>query len=78
MIANVTESNVAVMENKLAYSVAEAANKVSMSKSYLRNEIRAKKLEAKLIGNRVLILNSDLQIWLEGKGDWEGIKERNN
>ncbi len=78
MIANVTESNVAVMENKLAYSVAEAANKVSMSKSYLRNEIRAKKLKAKLIGNRVLILNSDLQIWLEGKSDWEGIKERNN
>jgi len=72
MIATATET-----KTKLAYSVAEAAEVTSMSKSYLRNEIRAKKLKAKLVGNRVLILNSDLQNWLEGRDSWEGIKERN-
>ena len=78
MITNTVEANAAAPKTKIAYSVAEAAEVTSMSKSYLRNEIRAKNLKAKLVGNRVVILNSDLQVWLEGKSDWQGIKERNN
>lgn len=45
MLETVTET-----PNKLAYSVDEIAAMTSLSKSYLRNEIRAKKLPAKKSG----------------------------
>lgn len=71
MITNVSET-----KTKLAYSVAEASEVTSISKSYLRNAIRAKNLKAKLVGSRVLILDADLQNWLQGKENWKNSDER--
>lgn len=66
---------------KFAYSVEEVATKISMSKSHVRNEIRAKKLKAKKCGVRVLILEKDLQDYLNNQIDWEpsinNVKETN-
>jgi excisionase family DNA binding protein len=54
-----------VTENqKLAYSINEASSLTSLSKSYLRNEIRDGNLKSRKIGRRVLILNEDLQNYL--------------
>ncbi len=64
-------------QGKLAYSVEEISLMTSLSKAYLRNEIRAKTLKAKSVGRRVLILDADLQNWLQGKEDWEPENERN-
>ena len=41
---------------KLAYSVAEASEITSLSKAFLRKEIKDKNLKAKLVNRRVLIL----------------------
>lgn len=57
-------------QQKLAYSVNEIAEMTSLSRSYLRNEIRAKKLKAKKVGTRVLILLQDLNAYLENQNDW--------
>lgn len=61
---------------KFAYSVEEISAMTSLSKAYLRNEIRAKTLKAKSVGRRVLILDADLQSWLQGKKDWKPFNER--
>lgn len=58
---NVTETTT---PEKLAYSVAEAAERTSLSKPYLRNEIRDGNLKVKRFGRRVLILREDLQKYL--------------
>lgn len=63
-------------KNKLAYSVEEISEMTSLSKSYLRNEIRAKNLPAKKIGTRVLVLSKDLNAYLEGIKDWEPGKRK--
>ena len=73
MITGVTNTN-----KKMAYSVEEISEITSLSKSFVRNEIRDKKLRAKLVGRRVLILDTDLQNWLEGKENWEKLDERND
>ena len=62
--------------NKMAHSVEEVSELTSLSKDFLRKEIREKKLKAKLVGRRVLILNADLQNWLEGKENWTKSDER--
>lgn len=72
MLETVTE------KTKLAYSVSEASERTSLSKAFLRNEIRAKKLKAKLVGRRVLILDADLKKWLEEKMNWKNQDERKN
>lgn len=63
LLGNVTE------KNKTAYSVAEVAEMTSLSKSFLRNEIRAKNLRAKAVGRRVLILDIHLREYLSGQKD---------
>jgi excisionase family DNA binding protein len=65
-----------IMQQKLAYSVEEISEMTSLSKAFLRLEIKANKLKAKLCGRRVLILNSDLQSYLQGQGDWKPQNER--
>ena len=54
-------------EKKIAYSVEEAAEQTTLSKSHIRNEIRDGNLKARKIGRRVLILNEDLQNYLRGE-----------
>lgn len=67
-----------VRKEKLAYSIAEAADLTGVSKDFVRKEIRSKKLKAKLVGRRVLILNKDLEDYLQEKTDWIPTAERNN
>ena len=50
MLVSVTKQS-----DKLAYSVEELAEKTTLSKAFLRNEIRAGRLKAKHFGRRVLI-----------------------
>jgi excisionase family DNA binding protein len=53
------------MEKKLAYSVEEISKQTTLSKAYLRNEIRAGHLKVQRFGRRVLVLNDDLQNYLK-------------
>ncbi len=59
MIVNVTET-----KDKLAYSVEQISEQTTLSKAFLRNEIRAGKLKVKRCGRRVLILKDDFMNYL--------------
>ncbi len=50
MLGTITER-----KEKLAYSVEELSEKTTLSKAFLRNEIRAGRLKAKHFGRRLLI-----------------------
>lgn len=50
---------------KLAYSIEEVAQQTSLSKPFLRLEIRRGRLNAKNFGRRVLVLNQDLKNYLD-------------
>ncbi len=57
-----------VMEKqRLAYSVEEISEQTTLSKAFLRNEIRAGKLKVKRCGRRVLILKDDFMNYLDGE-----------
>lgn len=45
---------------KMAYSIDEVAQQTSLSKPFLRLEIKRGRLNAKHFGRRVLVLNQDL------------------
>lgn len=51
-------------QSKLAYSVDEIHRRTTLSKAFLRNEIRAGKLKATRFGRRVLVLTADLERYL--------------
>lgn len=55
---------IAESTNKLAYSVEEMSEQTTLSKAFLRNEIRAGKLKVKRCGRRVLILKDDFMNYL--------------
>lgn len=52
-------------QNKLAFSIQEISDVTSLSKAFLRGEIRRKNLSATRFGRRILILKDDLQDYLE-------------
>jgi len=52
------------VNEKLAYSVDEISKQTSLSKPFLRNEIRAGKLKVRRAGRRVLILKDDFMNYL--------------
>ena len=54
-------------KQKIAYSVEEISEQTTLSKAFLRNEIRAGDLKARKIGRRVLILKDDLMNYLNGE-----------
>ena len=56
-----------VTNNKLAYSVEEISEQTTLSKAFLRNEIRAGNLKVKRCGRRVLILKDDFMNYLDGE-----------
>lgn len=56
-----------VTQNKFAYSVEEISEQTTLSKAFLRNEIRAGKLKVKRCGRRVLILKNDFMDYLNGE-----------
>lgn len=56
---------------KFAYSVDELSRLSSLSKPFLRNEIRAGSLKVKRCGRRVLILKDDFMDYLNGENNDE-------
>jgi excisionase family DNA binding protein len=56
-----------ITRNKLAYSVEEISDQTTLSKAFLRNEIRDGKLKVKRCGRRVLILKDDFMNYLNGE-----------
>jgi excisionase family DNA binding protein len=62
MLEGITEQ-----QNKLAYSVEQISEQTTLSKAFLRNEIRAGKLKVKRCGRRVLILKDDFMDYLNGE-----------
>ncbi len=66
MIGTITET-----KDQIAVSVEQASNISTLSKPFLRNEIRAGKLRVVRPGNsrRVLIMMSDFMDYLEGDED---------
>lgn len=75
MNLSVLENNRRNQENitssKLAYSVEEMSEQTTLSKAFLRNEIRAGKLKVKRCGRRVLILKDDFMNYLNGENQDE-------
>ena len=57
------------VEEKLAYSVEEIAKLTTLSKPFLRNEIRAGRLKINRFGRRVLVLDKNLKDYLEGENN---------
>lgn len=58
-------------KNKITYSVEEISEQTTLSKAFLRNEIRAGKLKVKRCGRRVLIMKDDFMNYLNG-GNTDG------
>ena len=69
MLNTVTE-----IQEKLAYSVEEISEQTTLSKAFLRSEIRAGRLIVKRFGRRVLVLGEDLRSYLN-KGENEEVKK---
>lgn len=71
MIISVMESEypsqTSISTGKMALSIEQAAEATSLSKSYLRNEIRNGNLKAQRIGRRVLIMTDSLYEYLRGE-----------
>ena len=63
---------------KIAYSVEEISEKTSLSKAFLRLEIRRGKLKIKRFGRRVLIRDEDLREYIENGSDGGGQMELNS
>lgn len=61
-------SLISVTQGRLAWSIAEIANRTGLSIGFVRKEIRAGRLAARRAGRRVLVLDRDLQLYL-GDGD---------
>jgi excisionase family DNA binding protein len=60
MLNTVTET-----QEKLAYSVEEISKQTTLSKAFLRSEIRAGRLKVNRFGRRVLILKDDFFDYLK-------------
>ena len=65
---NTKQENIA---QKAAFSVQEVSELTSLSVPFIRKEIYAKKLKAKKFGTRTLILQADLQNYLESSNETE-------
>jgi excisionase family DNA binding protein len=59
-------SLVSVMSDKISYSVEEVSDKTSLSKAFLRLEIKRGKLKVKRFGRRVVICHEDLKEYIAG------------
>lgn len=56
--------NINTEKPKLAYSIDEISAQTTLSKPFLRNEIRAGRLKVNRFGSRVLVLGETLQEYL--------------
>jgi excisionase family DNA binding protein len=60
------DSKSGIQAEKLAYSIEEIADQTSLSKAYLRGDIRAGRLRVRRFGRRIVILAEDLRAYLAG------------
>ena len=58
-----------VTPSKLAYSVEDISEQTSLSKAFLRLEIKRGKLKIKRFGRRVLICDEDLREYIANGSD---------
>jgi hypothetical protein len=54
-------------KSRAAHSIPDAAKRCSVSVAFLYNEIAEKRLKAKKIGRRTVVLDGDLTAWLEAR-----------
>ncbi len=54
-------------KQKLAFSINEISEQTTLSKPFLRNEVRAGRLKVNRFGSRVLVLAENLQDYLRGE-----------
>ncbi|MDQ3259074.1 MAG: helix-turn-helix domain-containing protein [Acidobacteriota bacterium] len=57
--------NIATAPQRKAWSLADIAEQTGLSVGFLRNEVRATRLPVRKFGRRVLVLDSDLQRYLD-------------
>lgn len=62
-------SQESVTLSKLAYSIEEISEQTSLSKAFLRLEIKRKKLKIRRFGRRILVRNEDLLEYLAAGSD---------
>jgi len=65
------KSITATTTNKRAHSIKNAAALIDVSVPFLRKEIKAGNLKAKHVSRRVLILDADLEDYLQSKEDFK-------
>lgn len=56
-------------KTKIAYSIEEISEQTSLSKAFLRLEIKRGKLKIKRFGRRVLICDEDLREYIKNGSD---------
>lgn len=62
-----SDSPIKISDARIALSVEQAAEATSLSKSHLRNEIKAGNLRASRVGKRVLIMRDVLERYIRGE-----------
>lgn len=65
-----------VTMQRKAYSIKTTAEQIDASVPFVRLEIRRGKLRAKKLGKKVVILDSDLETYLNGQQDWSPASEK--
>lgn len=55
--------------DRLAYSIEEISKSTGLSQGFLRNEVRAGRLNISRFGRRVLVLREDLHEYLRSGAD---------
>ncbi len=69
MKLNVIDGNTvtrgSVTLDKIGFSVEEISAQTSLSKAYLRQKIKQRKLKATYFGRRVVVLRDDLEAFLK-------------
>ncbi len=64
---------------RIAWSLADIAERTGLSLGFLRNEVRAARLPVKHFGRRVLVLDEDLRRYLnEGSNAEKGMQADEN
>ena len=56
---------------RLAWSLKDISETTGLSVGFLRNEVRAKRLQLKKFGRRVLVLDTDLKAYLASADEWQ-------
>jgi excisionase family DNA binding protein len=53
------------MNNLRGYTIADLSKRLSLSRSKIYEEIKAKRLVVRKVGRRTIVLDQDARAWLE-------------